>query len=113
MLTLRPAALPWFWADLNEDKMINPAPGFWPIFDPLGPTAGPGSSGNGLGWPEIVDFWGLGGPGGPKPFPTGVPRSGPLVGRCFGATGAAQTTKISDFRSTPKPCIKSFGISRS
>ncbi len=23
--------------------MINPAPGFWSIFGPLGPTAGPGS----------------------------------------------------------------------
>ena len=29
-----------FWADLREDDMINPAPGFWPIFGPLGPTAG-------------------------------------------------------------------------
>ena len=29
--------------------MINPAPGFWPIFGPLGPTAGPGSPGNGPG----------------------------------------------------------------
>ncbi len=31
------------WADLRGDKMINPAPGFWPIFGPLGPTAGPGN----------------------------------------------------------------------
>ncbi len=30
-------------ADLREDKMINPAPGVWPMFSPLGPTAGPGS----------------------------------------------------------------------
>ncbi len=37
------------WADLREDKIINPAPGFWPIFGPLGPTAGPGSPGNGPG----------------------------------------------------------------
>ncbi len=29
--------------------MINPAPGSWPIFSPLGPTAGPGRSGNGPG----------------------------------------------------------------
>ncbi len=29
--------------------MINPAPGFWPIFGPLGPTAGPGSPGTGFG----------------------------------------------------------------
>jgi hypothetical protein len=29
--------------------MLNPAPGFWPIFGPLGPTAGPGSFGNGPG----------------------------------------------------------------
>ncbi len=35
--------------DLREDKMINPAQGFWPIFGPLGPTAGPGSPGNGRG----------------------------------------------------------------
>ncbi len=27
--------------------MINPAPGVWPILDPLGPTAGPGSLGMG------------------------------------------------------------------
>ncbi len=33
------------WADLSDDKLINPAPGFWPIFDTLGPTAGPGSLG--------------------------------------------------------------------
>ncbi len=29
--------------------MINPAPGFWPIFGPSGPPAGPGSPGNGPG----------------------------------------------------------------
>ncbi len=29
--------------------MINQAPGFWPIFEPLGPTAGPGSLGTGSG----------------------------------------------------------------
>ncbi len=29
--------------------MINPAPGFWPIFGPLGPAAGPGSPRNGPG----------------------------------------------------------------
>ncbi len=38
-----------FWADLREDKMINQAPGFWPIFGPSGPTAGPGSLGTGSG----------------------------------------------------------------
>ncbi len=37
------------WADRREDKMINPASGFWPIFGPLGRTAGPGSPGNGSG----------------------------------------------------------------
>ncbi len=42
-----PAAVPW--ADLREDKIINPAPGVWPIFGPLGHTAGPGSSGYGPG----------------------------------------------------------------
>ncbi len=39
----------FLWADLREDKMINPAPDFWPIFGPLGPTAGPGSLGTGIG----------------------------------------------------------------
>ncbi len=34
------------WADLREDKMLNPAPGFVPIFGPLGPAADPGA----LGW---------------------------------------------------------------
>ena len=29
--------------------MVNPAPGFRPIFGPLEPTAGPGSPGNGPG----------------------------------------------------------------
>ena len=33
------------WADLREDKMINPAPGFWLIFGPLGP----GRAGNSPG----------------------------------------------------------------
>ena len=37
------------WVDLKDDKMINPAPGCWPIFGPLGPTAGPGSLGTGSG----------------------------------------------------------------
>ena len=30
----------------REDTMKNPAPGFWTIFGPLGPPAGPGSLGN-------------------------------------------------------------------
>ncbi len=34
-------------ADLREDKIIDPAPGFWPMLGPLGPTAGPGSLGTG------------------------------------------------------------------
>ncbi len=42
------AQLKYTWADLREDKMINPASG-WPIFGPLGPTAGFGSPGNGPG----------------------------------------------------------------
>ncbi len=29
--------------------MINPAPGFWQSFGPLGPMVGPGSPGNGPG----------------------------------------------------------------
>ncbi len=36
------------WADPREDK-INPAPGFWQILGPVGPTAGPGSLGTGSG----------------------------------------------------------------
>jgi hypothetical protein len=38
-----------FWADLREEKRINPALGFWLIFGPPGPTAGPGSAWNGSG----------------------------------------------------------------
>ncbi len=34
--------------------MINPAPDFWPIFDPLGPTAGPGILGTGFGSKNIA-----------------------------------------------------------
>ncbi len=41
--------MPNNWADLGEDKMIDPAPGFWPIFGPLRPPAGSGSPGNGPG----------------------------------------------------------------
>ncbi len=37
------------FGDLREDKMIYPAPDLGPIFGHLGPTAGPGSPGNGLG----------------------------------------------------------------
>jgi hypothetical protein len=37
------------WADLREDEIVNPAPGLWPMFDPLGPTAGPGHPRNGSG----------------------------------------------------------------
>ncbi len=29
------------WADLREDKMVHAAPGFWPIFGPLGAHGGP------------------------------------------------------------------------
>ena len=29
------------WPDFREDKMINPAPGFWLIFGPLGAHGGP------------------------------------------------------------------------
>ncbi len=34
--------------------MINPAPGFWPIFSPVGPAAGPGSLGTGSGSKHIA-----------------------------------------------------------
>ncbi len=33
------------WADLREDEMINPAPGFGTIFGPPGPPGGPGAPG--------------------------------------------------------------------
>ncbi len=42
-LKLRAVVFISTWADLREDTMINPALAFWPIFGPLGPTAGPGS----------------------------------------------------------------------
>ncbi len=29
------------WANLREDNMVNPAPGFWPIFGLLGPRRAP------------------------------------------------------------------------
>jgi hypothetical protein len=49
--------LKWLdWADLREDKMINPAPGFWPILGPLGPTASPGSHGIGHGLKNSADY---------------------------------------------------------
>ncbi len=43
-----------------------------------------------LGPPEIVDFGGLGDPGGPKNIPKGGGRSPGMV---FGVAGAAQTFK--------------------
>ncbi len=36
----------FIWSELRENEMMNPAPGFWTIFGPLGPTAGSGSPGN-------------------------------------------------------------------
>ncbi len=50
-----------------------------------------------LGRPAIADFWGLGGPGGPKNHYEGGVRSPPPSGMAFGAAGAVQTPKISDF----------------
>ncbi len=43
------ALVPGPGAEPRENQLINPAPGFWPIFGPLGPTAGPGSPGKGPG----------------------------------------------------------------
>ncbi len=40
----------YYWAVLGEDKLINLAPMFSPIFGPLWPAAGPGSLGTGSGW---------------------------------------------------------------
>ncbi len=41
------------WADLREDKMINPAPDVWPTFGPMGPTAGAGSPGDDSGSKKV------------------------------------------------------------
>ncbi len=59
-----------------------------------------------LGPPEIVDCWGLGGPGGHKNHSKGWGRSPPPSGMVFGAAGAVQTPTIDDFRPAQKPCIK-------
>ncbi len=39
------------WANLRKDRMINPAPGFWLIFGPLGP----GRAGNSPGSEKSAD----------------------------------------------------------
>ncbi len=43
-----------FCADPRENKMINPAPGFWSLFGPPGPLGGSGNPGNGFLW--FLDF---------------------------------------------------------
>ncbi len=63
------------------------------------------------GRPQILDFWGLGGPGGPKNTLQKVGgRSPPASGKVFGAAGAAQTQRIGDFRPAQKPCIKNQSV---
>ncbi len=54
---------------------------------------------------RTVDFWGLGGTGGPK-------NTSKLWGaKVFWAAGAAQTPKIDDFRPAQKACIKNLSVS--
>ena len=50
-----------------------------------------------LGRPEIVDCWGLGGPGGPRTILEGGGLRPPPFGMVFGAPGAVQTPKIDAF----------------
>ncbi len=63
-----------------------------------------------LGRPEVVDFGGLGGPGGPNNHAK-IWRLCPsyfcMVSR---APGAAQTPKIDDFRPAQKSCIKNLSV---
>ncbi len=46
--------------------------------------------------PEIIDFWGLDGPGGPETNPTGGALPASRFGVVSGAPGAVQTSKIDD-----------------
>ncbi len=48
--------------------------------------------------PEIIDFCGLDGPGGPETTPECVALCAPPFGVVSGARGAAQTPNINDFR---------------
>ncbi len=96
---------PWTRRDGNEPLV----PERWLGVGVLGPHTLPGSQGAPLGGgspytkdarfsgrPEIADFWGLDGPGG---------RDNPF-GRVFRAAGAAQTTKIINFRSVKNHALK-------
>jgi hypothetical protein len=60
-----------------------------------------------LGRPDMVDFGGLGGPGGPQIHPRRWWASPPPCGMVF---GAAQTPTINDFRPAQKPCMKSQSV---
>ncbi len=63
-----------------------------------------------LGRPEIVDVWGLGGPGGLKAIPEGGGLRPLPSGGVVGAAGVAQTTKTDGFRPAQKPCIKNPSV---
>jgi hypothetical protein len=63
-----------------------------------------------LGRPDIADFGGLGGPGGPENHSRRWGAKPPLSGMVFGALRAAQTRKINDFRPAQKPCIKNPSV---
>ncbi len=47
--------------------------------------------------PELIDFWGLDGPGVPEPIPKGGALRAPPSGVVSGALGAVQTPNIDDF----------------
>jgi hypothetical protein len=59
-----------------------------------------------LGRPEIVEFWGQCGPGGPKHHSRRCGGSLPTFGMVVAAAGASQTPKIDDCRPAQKPCIR-------
>jgi hypothetical protein len=66
-----------------------------------------------LGRPEIVEFWGLGGPGGPRNHSRRWGATPPPSGVVFGAAGAAQTSQIDDFPPVPNSCIKNPSVIQS
>jgi hypothetical protein len=66
------------------------------------------------GWSEIVDLWGLGGPGDSeipqKPRRGAGGASPPPFGTGVGASGIAQTQTIDDIRPAQKPCVKNTSL---
>ena len=60
--------------------------------------------------PEMVNFWGLAGPGARETLSKGGGLRPPPFGMVFEAAGAAQIPKIGDFRPAQQPCIESVGF---